>query len=79
MGQERYLAGRRMRFTSWTPYRAGWDHDHCDFCSTEISDDRTGHAEYDEAWVTSDDSYKWVCPNCFDDFRERFKWVVIEP
>lgn len=78
MGQESYLCGRSMRLARWTPYRQGWDHDHCDFCAAEISDDPTGHAAYKEAWVTADDDYSWVCPECFNDFRERFGWVVTD-
>lgn len=78
MGQESYLTGRELRFTRWFSYRPGWDHDHCAFCGAEISDDTTGHADYDEAWVTSDDSYTWVCSKCFDDFRENFTWTVVE-
>ena len=78
MGQESYLAGRSLRFARWTPYRLGWDHDHCDFCSAEISDDQTGHADFNEAWVTADDDYTWVCPKCFNDFRERFGWIAAE-
>jgi hypothetical protein len=27
--------------------------------------------------VTADDSYHWVCRVCFDDFRERFGWIVV--
>ena len=76
MGQESYLAGRSWCFRRWTPYRNGWDHDHCDFCAAEISDDETGHADFNEAWVTANDGYTWVCPTCFADFRERFSWAV---
>ena len=77
-GQELYLAGRPMRFARWTAYRPGWGHDHCDFCWAEISDDVSGHAAFNEAWVTADDDYTWVCAKCFDDFREQFGWVVAD-
>jgi hypothetical protein len=77
-GQESYLRGRALRFARWTSYRPGWDHDHCDFCFAEISGDTTGHADYNEAWVTATDGYTWVCPECFNDFRKRFRWHVVE-
>ena len=78
MNQEPYLAGRTLRWATWTPYRDGWDHDHCSFCSAEISDRPVDdHTEYNAAWVTADDSYHWVCPPCFEDFRARFAWVVL--
>ncbi|GAB3396912.1 hypothetical protein GCM10027568_31990 [Humibacter soli] len=76
--QETYLEGRSLRFAGWTAYRPGWDHDHCEFCFAEISNDSTGHAEYSEAWVTADDGYTWVCPQCFTDLRQRFHWVVVD-
>ncbi|MGN6125258.1 MAG: hypothetical protein ACTHON_01725 [Humibacter sp.] len=76
--QEAYLASRSLRFARWTPYRPDWDHDHCDFCFAEISNNTTGHADYNEAWVTADDGYTWVCPQCFNEFRERFHWVVVD-
>jgi hypothetical protein len=74
--QDRYLSGVRLRWANWWPYRPDWDHDHCAFCWAEISDQPLDdHTEYDAAWVTDDD-YHWICPGCFEDFRERFKWVV---
>jgi len=77
-GQERYLLGRTVRWAIWASDRENWDHDHCDFCMAKIwdrfnpSDD---HVQYAAAWVT-EDNHHWICPVCFDDFRERFGWVV---
>lgn len=76
--QKTYFGGASLRFARWTPYRRDWDHDHCKFCFAEISDDTAGHAAYNEAWVTADDRYIWVCPPCFTDFRDPFHWVVAE-
>lgn len=74
--QETYLHGRKFRWAAWWPYRDGWDHDHCDFCFAEISADTTGHADFNEAWVTADDGYHWICPQCLEDFRTRFAFEV---
>lgn len=76
-GQEAYLVGRPLRLARWVPSRPGGDHDHCEFCWAEISDDETGHADFSEAWVTADDNRTWVCPACFDDFRGRFGWTIV--
>lgn len=76
-GQETYLAGRTLAWRSWTSPRPDWDHDHCDFCWDEISDRPVDeHVRYNSAWVTSDDTYHWICPECFEDFRQRFAWKV---
>jgi len=69
------LRDRTFRFATWWPYRDVWEHDHCQFCFSEISADQTGHADFNEAWVTADDAYTWVCVDCFEDFREQFGWV----
>ena len=79
-GQERYLAGRMVRWSAWRPFRDGWDHDHCAFCSAEISNkDLDDHTEFNAAWVTADDNYHWICPPCFEDFRGRFEWTIEDP
>jgi hypothetical protein len=75
--QDTYLVGRPMRRATWWPIRDGWDHDHCAFCWAEISEDTTGHADYNDGWVTDDDSQSWVCVECFEDFREQFTWTVV--
>ena len=74
-GQETYLRGLAWKYSNWRLTREGWDHDHCELCWAEISDDASGHADYNAAWTTADE-YRWVCPVCFADFRDRFDWVV---
>ncbi len=77
LGQEKYLLDARLKWMTWRPYRPGWDHDHCAFCMAKISDRPVdGDTEYEAAWVTSIDEYHWVCPVCFEDFRETFRWTV---
>lgn len=76
-GQESYLAGRSVRWATWTPFRVGWDHDHCEFCHAEISDRPIDdHTEFNDGWVTADDGYHWICATCFEDFRVAFDWKV---
>jgi hypothetical protein len=29
------------------------------------------------AGYTTADNYHWVCPRCFADFRERFRWRLV--
>ena len=77
-GQEDWLADRPLRWARWTPYRDGWDHDHCEFCWAEISTLVGDHADAEEAYVTADDNYSWICSSCFADFRDRFRWTLIE-
>jgi hypothetical protein len=73
-GQERYLAGAMLH---WATYRAPspvWDHDHCAFCWARFME--ADDPEILREGYTTDDLLHWVCPPCFEDFRERFGWSL---
>ena len=72
-GQERYLMGATFKRTPWSSARRGWDHDHCAFCGTKLASAEIPDAMH-EGYGTPD-LYHWVCPRCFEDFREEFRWV----
>jgi hypothetical protein len=74
--QESWLAGRTLTWKPWTPYKPGWDHDHCSFCWVHLCDHVLDDNTQLEGYVTEDD-YSWVCRGCFEDFRERFHWQVV--
>ncbi len=75
-GQEKYLVDHTFHWVIWTAYRENWDHDHCQFCAAEVSDRPVDeHTEYNAAWATEGYGH-WICPTCFDDFRDRFGLVV---
>jgi hypothetical protein len=77
-GQERFLKGVTLVHRKYRPYQKNpnWDHDHCEFCGATFSmlDDPT-HLK--DGYATEDD-YRWVCPTCFEDFQDEFKWAVKE-
>jgi hypothetical protein len=75
-GQERYLRGAVLRRTRWARPRPSWDHDHCAFCWARFADGGRPRALRD-GWTTPDRRH-WVCPRCFEDFRETFGWTVGE-
>ena len=54
----------------------GWDHEHCAFCMGKITEgDEAYHAVREaEGYEGAQDG--WVCPECFNDFREHFGWLV---
>ena len=62
------------RITDQTKYLARpiENHDHCNFCWATFS-------EYDdglhEGYCTPDETY-WICPECFNDFKEMFHWTL---
>jgi hypothetical protein len=68
--QESFLKGSVLIFRIYTPYRYGWDHDHCEFCGSRFSllqaDLKSGYS--------TEDGYHWVCEQCYNDFKEEFNW-----
>ena len=76
--QEKYLKGvtlihRRYRLY---PKNPDWTHDHCSFCWATFSLLESNDS-LKQGFATTDD-YDWVCEGCFEDFKDMFKWEVIE-
>ena len=74
-GQEKYLTGRELILKKYTPLSKVWEHEHCEFCSEKIS-------EYDgdlhEGYVTADTLRTWICPECYEDFKDMFSWKIVQ-
>ena len=73
-GQENYLLDAVLHFATYRAPSPEWDHDHCEFCwamFTELSVPEALKEGY-----TTDDEYRWICPQCFKDFRERFRFML---
>lgn len=75
-GQERYMTGLAFRFAKYRKPSATWDHDHCEFCGTKFMEE--DYSEVLHEGYTTEDEYRWVCPQCFEDFKERFQWSMVE-
>ena len=77
MGQEKYLAGAELcrRVYRCYPENPDWDHDHCEFCgATFIVEDYPDVLH--DGYCTLDE-YRWICGDCFEDFKEMFVWRVV--
>lgn len=66
-----YLRGVKL---FWRPYRTKsetWTHDHCEFCWDKFTEDQEGtlHEGY-----TTEDRYYWVCRECYELFKDEYKW-----
>ena len=71
-GQERFLSGKTLYLRKWRSPEKDWDHDHCQFCWEKFSDSPdTLHEGY-----TTEDNRHWICPTCYNDFKEMFQWNV---
>jgi hypothetical protein len=67
---------------------AVWDHDHCHFCCETAFSERHDD-DLREGWTTmgpagapiqeQQPEYHWVCPDCFERYRDSFAWTVATP
>ncbi|MCP4806056.1 MAG: hypothetical protein GY913_19255 [Proteobacteria bacterium] len=71
-GQEAYLCGLVWRWSAFTPYRPEWEHDHCECCSIRLS---KAAGDLQSGFVAQD-GYRWICKDCFDDFRDEIQATV---
>ena len=71
MKQDRYLFNVSLIYGKYEP-SIGNDHDHCEFCGEKFFQ-RDGFLH--EGYCTPD-KYRWICKNCFNDFKIMFQWNV---
>jgi hypothetical protein len=74
--QERYIGGAMLHRATYHAPSSVWDHDHCEFCWAKFMD--SDEPEILREGYVTDDGRDWVCPQCFEDFRERFGWTIRE-
>ena len=73
-GQEAYLAGVTLVYQPWNPANPHNDHDHCEFCWAKFMH----RADCLQAGYSTEDRGRWICEECYHDFKERFKWRLKE-
>ncbi len=72
--QDKYLHGSnliRQQYQSHDPMN---DHDHCEFCMAKFG---MGSDELHWGYSTIDKKI-WICSQCFEDFKKKFEWIIIE-
>ena len=73
-GHEDYLCDLTLYLRKYKAPKPEWDHDHCDLCWAELSERPD---TLNEGYAFRDNS-RWICPKCFADFRETFRWKVVD-
>ena len=73
-GQESYLLFSKFKEINPNVYIERLEnpnlfHEHCEFCCDKVEEHK------DENWYCSLDNYRWICRNCFNDFKEKFKFI----
>lgn len=73
-GQIEYLYKTSLLHHAYTPCNSNIDHDHCEFCMAKFG---TNLDELNYGYSTVN-NYTWICEDCYNDFKEMFKWNVME-
>jgi hypothetical protein len=75
-----YLRGVAFIRKPYKAYSPGWGHDHCVACWVTLAEPGIKGADIiHEGYATTADfvrgaDYDWVCPECFELFREPMLW-----
>jgi hypothetical protein len=73
--QATYLKGVVLIRAEWVRPTPDWDHDHCQFCWATFAEADILPDALHEGFVTVGLDH-WICPACFDDFKEEFLWRI---
>lgn len=72
LNQEEYLMNAKLTKSEYKKPSEKWDHDHCAFCWDKFS---KNDGDLHEGYCTPDKKY-WICEECFNDFKEMFRFKV---
>ena len=74
--QEKYLMNAQLRKQPYVAPSPQWDHDHCEFCWAKFMEGEHGDVLH-EGYCTKDEKC-WICEQCYQDFKEMFRFAVID-
>lgn len=64
--QEEYMKNLKLYHTNYTKN----NHDHCEFCFYKFE-------KKEQIGYCTTDYYRWICEECYKDFKEVFDWKVV--
>lgn len=71
-GQDEYMKGIKLLKTEFAKTSTN-DHEHCEFCMAKFGEEPENlHSGY-----CTIDRYRWICEQCFEDFKDDFEWQVV--
>jgi len=73
-GQAQYLQKAKLYWKQYSRYKDHADHDHCEFCWAQFMVE--DHPDVLHAGWATEDNYRWICNNCFNDFKETFEFEI---
>lgn len=73
-GLDKGLQGVTLTLKQFEVKKENWDHEHCSLCWQKIMD--SDSPEVERFGYTDEEEFEWICPDCFETFREKFSWIV---
>jgi hypothetical protein len=70
----KHTRGAALHFQKYTHYSEDWDHDHFEACWAMFME--VPSAEILTGGYTTEDNYRWICPQCFQDLKEEMQWKL---
>ena len=70
--QERYLFKRKLIRKTFKSH-GNCDHAHCSFCWGKFGDIQ----DWLRVGYCTEDGMHWICEQCYNDFKDQFKWKVV--
>lgn len=72
-GQDEYMKNVKLKLIvpSEIHKKDSLWHVHCEFCMRTIDN------SYKESCYCTLDNYRWICTQCYNDFKEMFNWTVV--
>jgi len=74
MGQEGYLAHKRLQHRKFDRALCVEDYDSCEFCFSKFDKD----PKHPLSAFFCPEKKVWICEECYNDFKEHFDWTVEE-
>lgn len=72
--QEDYLMNVKLWIKQYKKHSEQWEHEHCEFCWGTFCE----QPEYLHRGYCTEDEKHWICEKCFNDFKDMFKWQVVD-
>jgi hypothetical protein len=66
--------GSVLYFRKYKRFSEDWDHDHCEACWAKFME--IASAEILTEGYATEDNYRWICPQCFQDLKEEMHWKL---
>jgi len=74
-GQDRYLKSETLYYRNYKVIAKEREHDHCEFCWRKFTED--GDMDSINSGYTTSDNYRWICSDCYEDFKDIFNWNLV--